>query len=102
MSEDLPAVIRRFGKQHKIFYVHFRDVKGTAENFVETFHDDGKTDMLACMEAYREIGYEGVCRVDHVPTMEGDTNESPGYSQIGRLYAIGYIKGLRDAVYKRN
>jgi len=99
MTSDLPGVIRQFGRQKKIFFVHFRDVRGTAEKFVETFHDDGQTDMAACMQAYREIGYEGVCRADHVPTMEGDSNDKPGYSSIGRLFAIGYIKGLRDAVY---
>jgi mannonate dehydratase len=101
MTDDLPAVIRHFGRQGKIFFVHFRDVRGTPERFVETFHDDGKTDMLACMEAYRDIGFEGVCRPDHVPTMEGDTNDSPAYSSIGRLFAIGYLKGLRQAVYSR-
>ena len=41
----------------------------------------------------------GVLRPDHVPTVEGDNNERPGYSSFGRLYAIGYIRGLRDAVY---
>ena len=99
MTDDLPGVIRHFGAQNKIFFVHFRDVRGTAEKFVETFHDDGKTDMLACMRAYRDVGYEGVCRPDHVPTMEGDDNNRPGYSSIGRLFAIGYLKGLREAVY---
>jgi len=99
MTDDLPSVIRHFGKQGKIFFVHFRDVRGTPDKFVETFHDEGKTDMLACMKAYREIGYEGVCRPDHVPTMEGDSNENPAYSSIGRLFAIGYLKGLRQAVY---
>jgi mannonate dehydratase len=74
-------------------------VRGTPEKFVETFHDDGKTDMLACMRAYRDVGFEGVCRPDHVPTMEGDRNDRPGYSSIGRLFAIGYLKGLREAVY---
>jgi len=49
MTDDLPSVIRHFGKQKKIFFVHFRDVRGTPEKFVETFHDEGKTDMLACM-----------------------------------------------------
>ncbi len=43
--------------------------------------------------------FDGVLRPDHVPTMEGDSNERAGYSSIGRLYAIGYIKGLREAVY---
>lgn len=99
MTDDLPSVIRRFGRQGKIFFAHFRDVRGTPEKFVETFHDDGQTDMLACMQAYRDIGYEGVLRPDHVPTMEGDSNDRPGYSSVGRLFAIGYIKGLREAVY---
>lgn len=99
MTDDLPAVIRHFGKQDKIFFVHFRDVRGTPEKFVETFHDDGKTDMLACMQAYRDVGFEGVCRPDHVPTMEGDSNDNPSYSSVGRLFAIGYLKGLREAVY---
>jgi mannonate dehydratase len=99
MTDDLPAAIRKFGAQDKIFFVHFRDVRGTPEKFVETFHDEGKTDMLACMRAYRDIGFDGVCRPDHVPTMEGDVNDRPGYSSIGRLFAIGYLKGLREAVY---
>jgi mannonate dehydratase len=99
MTDDLPSVIHHFGKQGKIFFVHLRDVRGTPEHFVETFHDDGKTDMLACMRAYREIGFDGVCRPDHVPTMEGDSNENAGYSSIGRLFAIGYLKGLHQAVY---
>jgi mannonate dehydratase len=99
MTDDLPSAIRHFGGQDKLFFVHFRDVRGTPEKFVETFHDDGPTDMLACMRAYRDVGFEGVCRPDHVPTMEGDTNQRPGYSNIGRLFAIGYLKGLREAVY---
>ncbi len=99
MTDDLPGTIRHFGRQGKIFFAHFRDVRGTPEKFEETFHDEGKTDMLACMQAYKDIGFEGVLRPDHVPTMEGDSNDNPAYSSIGRLFAIGYIKGLREAVY---
>ncbi|MBK9121764.1 MAG: mannonate dehydratase [Chloroflexi bacterium] len=99
MTDDLPRVIRNFGAQDKIFFVHMRDVRGTPERFVETFHDDGQTDMATCMRAYRDVGFDGVCRPDHVPTMAGDSNENAGYSSIGRLFAIGYLKGLREAVY---
>lgn len=99
MTDDLPAVIRHFGHQGKIFFVHFRDVRGTPEKFRETWHDDGQTDMLACLKAYRDIGFDGVLRPDHVPTVEGDNNEQAGYSSFGRLYAIGYIRGLQQAVY---
>jgi mannonate dehydratase len=97
MTDDLPGVIRHFAKS--IFFVHFRDVKGTPSRFEETWHDAGKTDMLACMRTYRDIGFDGVLRPDHVPTVEGDSNQNAGYSAFGRLYAIGYIRGLRQAVY---
>lgn len=99
MTDDLPAVIRHFGQQERIFFVHLRDVRGTAEQFVETFHDDGQTDLLACLRAYREVGYDGVLRPDHVPTMDGDSHDDPAYSTVGRLFAVGYIKGLCQAVY---
>jgi mannonate dehydratase len=101
MTDDLPAAIRHFGKQNKIFFVHFRDVRGEKKKFVETFHDEGKTNMLECMRAYRDVKFEGVLRPDHVPTMEGDSNDHPAYSSVGRLFAIGYIKGLREAVYEQ-
>ena len=97
MTDDLPTVIRQFAD--KIFFVHMRDVAGAPEKFEETFHDAGKTDMVACMRAYRDIGFIGVLRPDHVPTMAGDDNEHAGYSAIGRLFAIGYLKGIREAVY---
>jgi mannonate dehydratase len=97
MTDDLPSVIRQFGEQKKIFFVHFRDVRGTPEKFAETFHDDGKTDMLACMQAYRDIGYNGVCRPDHYPRM-GDAGFRDDHG-LARLFAIGYLKGLLEAVY---
>ena len=67
MTDDLPAAIRNFGGQGKIHFVHFRDVRGTPDNFTEAFHDDGQTDLVECMRAYRDIGYEGVLRPDHYP-----------------------------------
>ncbi len=97
MTDDLPAAIRRFAD--KIFFVHMRDVAGIPERFQETFHDAGQTDMVACMRAYRDIGFAGVLRPDHVPTMAGDSNDDAGYSSIGRLFAIGYLKGIRETVY---
>jgi mannonate dehydratase len=97
MTDDLPRAIRQFGEQQKIFFVHFRDVVGTPESFVETFHEEGKSDMLACIRAYLDVGYDGMLRTDHVPALEGDSAEVPGYSRNARLFAIGYIKGLLEA-----
>lgn len=101
MTQDLPGAIHHFGSRQKIFFVHFRDVRGTADDFQETFHDDGPTDMLACLRAYRDIGFTGVLRPDHVPTLAGEANDAPGYASLGRLHAIGYIRGLAEAVYGR-
>jgi mannonate dehydratase len=101
MTPDMPEAIHRFGDQEKIFFVHFRDVRGTAGDFQETFHDDGPTDLLACLRAYRDIGYTGLLRPDHVPTLAGEANDTPGYAALGRLHAIGYIRGLAEAVYGR-
>ncbi|HTX00993.1 MAG TPA: mannonate dehydratase [Acidimicrobiales bacterium] len=101
MTEDLPALIRRFGARRRIFFVHFRDVAGQAGDFVEVFHDEGPTDMLACMRAYAEVGFDGPMRPDHVPALEGEVNSSYGYETLGRLFAVGYIAGLREAAYGR-
>jgi mannonate dehydratase len=97
-GEDIPSVIRKFASQNKIFFVHFRDVRGTPDKFEETFHDDGKTNMLEAMRTYYEVGFHGPARPDHVPTMEGEDNSNPGYELLGRLYGVGYMKGLMEAV----
>ncbi len=98
MTDDLPKVIKHFNK--KIFFVHFRDVIGDKYNFTETLIGHGKTDLYKCMKAYNDIDFNGIMRVDHVPTLYSDDTNVPGYSYLNRLYAIGYINGLRDSIYK--
>lgn len=100
MNCDVPSEIRRFGKKGKLFFSHFRDIQGTPEDFVECFHDEGRTDMLEAMKAYYDIGYDGVSRPDHVPAMYGDNNASPSYGIYGNLFAVGYMRGLMEAVEK--
>jgi mannonate dehydratase len=92
MGVDVPAAIRRLGPH--IQYVHFRDVRGTPERFVETFHDNGQTDMAEAMRAYREVGFDGPMRPDHVPQLISEEDGPPGYTMLGRLFAFGYMRGL--------
>ena len=92
MGIDIPRTIGRLGDH--IQYVHFRDAKGTAEEFAETFHDNGPTDMAAAIRALLEIGFSGPIRPDHVPQLEGEDDGEPGYTMLGRLFAYGYIRGL--------
>ncbi|ESS05303.1 MAG: D-mannonate dehydratase [uncultured archaeon A07HB70] len=95
MGVDVPEAVSRFGD--RIHFVHFRDVEGTADSFTETWHDNGPTDMRAAIEAYKQVGFDGPIRPDHVPRLASETETGermPGYTEMGRLFAVGYIKGL--------
>jgi mannonate dehydratase len=96
MGENVELLIEEF--KDRIHFVHIRDVSGTAENFRETFHDNGPTDMFKMMKAYKKIGFTGPLRSDHVPTMYGESNSHAGYEMKGNLFGVGYIKGLMDGL----
>lgn len=100
MGADIPNIVKDFGKRGVIHFVHFRNVRGGKFKFEETFHDEGQIDMYAAMKSYYDIGFRGPIRPDHVPTMAGDSNDHPGYSIIGTLFALGYMRGLMEAITK--
>jgi mannonate dehydratase len=95
MGEDVYKVIEELGE--RIFFVHFRNARGNKYSFRETFHDDGMIDMANIMAHYKKCGVDVPIRVDHVPLMAGEDNTVPGYTALGRLFAIGYLKGILDA-----
>jgi mannonate dehydratase len=97
MGEDIEALAREWLRQKRIFFVHFRDITGTRERFRETFHDNGPTDMVKMLRVYDECGFAGPIRPDHAPTMEGESNEDPGYAMIGKVFASGYMIGIMQA-----
>ena len=81
----------------RIFMVHFRNTTGIPTHFRETYHDNGDIDMARVMKAYIKNGVNVPIRVDHVPTMRGETSTLAGYDALGRLFAIGYLKGILDS-----
>lgn len=98
MGEDLYKVIPRFAD--KIMFVHFRNAVGTKTDFHESFHDNGELDMPRLLRLYRDCGVDVPIRVDHVPTMVGESMQNAGYDALGRLYAIGYLRGIMETVDK--
>lgn len=100
MTDDLPETIHHFGDRGKIAFIHMRDVQGTRDRFEETWHDAGPTNMAACFQAYRDIGFDGVMRPDHVPSLIGEEDQTAGYATLGRLFAVGYLRGLQHAVFR--
>ena len=96
MGADVEKTIEDFAE--KIFFVHFRNTTGTLKKFRETFHYNGDLDMAKLLRLYTKLGIDVPIRVDHVPTMKGENTEVAGYASMGKLFAIGYLKGLLEAI----
>jgi mannonate dehydratase len=88
-DREIHDVIRYFGERKKIFNVHFRNIKGRFLDFQETFPDDGDVNMLRCLRAYRDVGYDGMLMPDHVPHIEGDAGGRQAFA-----FAFGYMQAL--------
>jgi mannonate dehydratase len=99
MGEDIYALAKEWTTKNRIFFIHYRDVKGTKEKFHETFHDNGPTDMVRILEVYSKSGFNGPIRPDHAPTIEIDRSDTrSGYTMGGKVFAFGYMKGIMDAL----
>lgn len=90
MGANVPEEIRYFAERGKINWVHFRNISGTKEKFVETFPDCGNTNMYEAMKAFAESGYEGYLAPDHRLRVEGDSDWGHRYW----AYGLGFIRAL--------
>ena len=88
--EQVYEAIDYFASRKRIFWVHFRNIRGGFLNFDEVFPDEGDIDMVRALRTYRKAGYEGVLVPDHVPQSSLD---SP-YGHRARAFCLGYIKAL--------
>ena len=95
MGEDAAEAIRYFGSRNRINHVHFRNVRVDTPyyKYLEVMHDEGDCDMLGCMMAFAEVGYQHLIIPDHTPELTDDTLGS----QHGWAFAIGYLQALRWA-----
>jgi mannonate dehydratase len=96
MGADIAGLIERY--RQRIPYVHVRDIAGSVEDFVETFPDDGQTDLVAVFRGLHAIGFDGYVRSDHAPQLATDESDAPeGYGMQGHIFAMGYLRGLDGA-----
>jgi mannonate dehydratase len=82
-------VIRYFGTRNKIFNVHFRNIRGHRNDFVEVYPDEGDVNLVKAIEVYREVGYPYMLMPDHVPVAVNDPNGLQSFA-----FCYGYIRGL--------
>ncbi len=67
MGCDVIHAIRHFGRQGKLFKVHFRNVSNPMPApWRETFIDDGYQDMHQVLRALREVAFDGCIIPDHI------------------------------------
>jgi mannonate dehydratase len=97
-GDNVYDMATEFCKQKKIFFVHFRNIDGDREHFLEKFHDDGQIDMPRMMKIYHDYGFDGPMRPDHAPIMVGEKNDRPGYGTLGKIFAFGYMIGILQAL----
>ncbi len=94
MGEDIQSLAKEWCQQKKIFYIHARNLTGTRDHFLETFQDNGAIAFGEMFQTYHDNGFRGPVRPDHDPIMDGESNDHPGYATLGKIFAIGYIKGV--------
>jgi mannonate dehydratase len=97
-SPGVLEALRHFGKQGKLFYIHFRDVLGTVPKFREAFINEGNLDMFEVMKTLHEVGFKGFLLDDHVPNMTGDG----GWNSRSRAFALGQMSVMLDLVKRQN
>jgi len=91
MGRGVLETIEHFGRQGKIFKVHFRNVDAPLPHFVETFIDNGYMDMRKVMVALRAVNYNGIMILDHIPQIAGS-------NQISVAYTLGYMQAMLAGV----
>ena len=92
-GQEIFDVIRYFGSRQKIFNVHFRNIRGHRDDFVEVYPDEGDVDFVKAIQVYREIGYPYLLMPDHVPQAPNDPAGLQSFA-----YCYGYIRALIQAV----
>ncbi len=86
-------VIRYFGSRRKIFNVHFRNIRGRRDDFVEVFPDEGDVDFVKAIQVYKEVGYSYLLMPDHVPQAANDPDGLQSFA-----FCYGYIRALIQGV----
>jgi len=101
-ANDFPAMVRRFGKEDRVNFMHARNIKITGErSFQESAHlsTAGSLDMAEIIRALRDIDYAGPIRSDHGRMIWGETGK-PGYGLYDRALGAVYLNGMWEAIGK--
>ncbi|MEI6948127.1 mannonate dehydratase [Paraflavisolibacter sp. H34] len=95
LHNDVPALAKRFASR-----THFVHLRSTAVepngNFIEASHLEGRGQLLEVIRIFEKENPGLPMRVDHGKLMLDDVQKAhnPGYSFLGRMFALGQVSGL--------
>jgi mannonate dehydratase len=102
-DNNVPELIRFFGKLGRIHFGHCRNIKITGDKcFEESSHRsaDGSLDMVEIMKAYHDVGFHGPIRPDHGRMIWGESGR-PGYGLYDRALGAVYLNGIWETLEKQ-
>jgi mannonate dehydratase len=88
-AKEIHDVIRKLGGMKKIFNIHFRNIIGKRDDFIEVYPDEGDMSMPEVLRSLYEVDYPYMLMPDHMPQHPDDPGGRQAFS-----YGFGYIKGL--------
>jgi len=88
------TLLRYLAERGKIAQMHYRNVRGHRDDFLETYIDEGDVNMLDIVRVLRDTHWEGSLLPDHVPNSHDpdDPHKLQSYA-----FAFGYIQGMLRA-----
>ncbi|MDR3219916.1 MAG: mannonate dehydratase [Dysgonamonadaceae bacterium] len=98
IHNDVPALAKRFAK--RTHFVHLRSTEVFPDgNFKEASHLAGRGHLIELVRIFEKENPKLPMRIDHGKLMLDDVNKSynPGYSFLGRMYALAQIDGVLAA-----
>jgi len=78
--------VDQYSRQHRLGYVHLRNVRDKVPHYKETFIDDGEVDVLRVLAILHRNKFEGVIIPDHAPQM---SCAAPWHA--GMAFAMGFL-----------
>ena len=92
VGTDQLALLYGLLQRKKVHQIHFRNVRGGQNDFVEVYHDEGDVNLFNVIRLLRDMDWEGSLLADHSPSHPSDPGSSMGFA-----FANGYIQGLLRA-----
>lgn len=96
---DVPSLARRFAD--RTHFVHLRSTELVSDgDFMEASHLEGRGKLVQLVRIFEQLNPGLPMRVDHGKLMLTDVDKphNPGYSFLGRMYALAQVSGIMAAV----